>query len=432
MLSMIAKLIDSEHPLLHRKLKKVNKIDDSLKKNLQDMQDTLDFTGGVGIAANQIGLDMSVFLVDPQIEKQALKLKKPRKFAAYFNPVLKEQSKEKAYLEEGCLSLPGYRGEVFRHKSVTLEYMDFDGNRKTLEATGLLAHIFQHETDHLEGYLYIDKIEDKKKRLYSIKPLKMVFFGSSEFSVPVLEKLISMKYSWEYYVTGIVTLPDRPSQRGLAEKATHVSELASEYKIPVIKPAKLKDQSTIDQIKAWEPDIIILASYRKIIPQVLLDIPRFGWLNVHPSLLPLYRGPSPIQSAIIDGLDETGITIMKMNARLDEGEIVSQAPFSILPEDTYASLREKMAYQSGLLLAYTLPSYIDGKIELLPQEPLVQKLIKSKVITTTEDLYTQMFTKESGYIDLENPPSKELLNQLIRGLYPWPGQRSVPMAWRMD
>ena len=112
---------------------------------------------------------------------------------------------------------------------------------------------------------------------------------------------------------------------------------------------------------------------------------------------------------------------MKMNARMDEGEIISQAPFTILPEDTYASLREKMSYQSGNLLAYTLPSYVEGKIELQPQEPLITKLIEDKKITSVEDVYTKLFTKDSGFVAFDNPPAKAQLNNMIRGLYPWPG-----------
>lgn len=426
---MIAKLIDAAHPLLHRPLKKVNKpslvlstkIDATGKSALELMKEALEFTGGIGIAANQIGLDTRLFLIDPEIERQFLKLKKPRLIAAYFNPVIKNRSEAKAFMEEGCLSLPGYRGEVERHKAVTLEYLDFDGRRKSLEATGLLAHIFQHETDHLEGKLYVDRIGDKDNRLYKIKPLKIVFFGSSEFSVPVLEKLISMKYSWEYHVVGVVTLPDRPSQRGLVEKPTQVSILTQQYDIPVFKPDKLKDVQFISQIKSLEPDLIVLASYRKIIPQSILAIPKYGNINIHPSMLPLYRGPSPIQSALLNGKTETGITLMKMSAQVDAGDILSQVPFKILPEDNYASLRDKMSFQAGILLAYTLPGYIAGKIKAIKQPSLVKKLIKAGKIKSEQNLYTKTFTRDDGFVDLNNLPSRQKLNSIIRGLYPWPG-----------
>lgn len=417
---MVAKLLDKANPLLHRPLKKVNKIDSTIKKLLQDMQDTLVYTGGVGIAANQIGADVSVFLVDPEIEKRALKLNRPRKFAAYFNPGIKDYSKPKAFMEEGCLSLPGYRGEVERSKEVTLEYMDFDGKRKTLPAKGLLAHIFQHETDHLNGKLYVDHITDNKK-LYKITPLKIVFFGSSEFSVPVLERLLSLKYSWEYYVVGVVTLPDRPSNRGLVEKPTHVAALAEEHTLPLFKPNKLFDPIFIEKLKKLEPDLIILASYRKIIPKEILSIPKYGNLNIHPSMLPLYRGPSPIQSALLTGSTETGITIMKMNEKMDEGDIIAQLPFKGLPEENFQTLREKMSYQAGAFLAQVLPSYIDGRVEPVKQTELVKKLIKSEKIKDELDLYTKTFSKNDGFVDLANLPDKEKLNNMIRALYPWPG-----------
>jgi methionyl-tRNA formyltransferase len=227
--------------------------------------------------------------------------------------------------------------------------------------------------------------------------------GTAELSCASLEKLARDK---NFQIAAVVTQPDKPKGRELKLQFSPVKNLAEKLKLPVLQPAKARDEKFISELRELKPDLIVVVAYGQILPQVILDLPKFGCVNVHTSLLPKYRGASPIQSAILNGETETGVTIMKMDAGLDTGEIISQTRTPILPEDNSQTLHDRLAQLGAQLLVETIPDFVAGKI--LP------KLQPGEGVT-----YAAKIKKEDGRIDW-NLSAQEILNRL-RAFTPWPG-----------
>jgi methionyl-tRNA formyltransferase len=233
--------------------------------------------------------------------------------------------------------------------------------------------------------------------------LRIIFMGTPELSCASLEKLAHDK---NFQIVAVVTQPDKPKGRELKPQPSPVKILAQKLNPPVLQPAKARDEKFISELRELKPDLIAVVAYGQILPQAILDLPRSGCLNVHASLLPKYRGASPIQSAILNGETETGVTIMKMDAGLDTGDILAQARTPILPEDNSQTLHDRLAQLGGELLVETIPDYVAGKIQPEPQP-------KEGVS------YAAKIKKEDGRIDW-NLPAQEILNRL-RAFTPWPG-----------
>ena len=193
-----------------------------------------------------------------------------------------------------------------------------------------------------------------------ISRYRVVFMGSPDFAVPALEGLAG-----QYKLAGVVTQPDRPAGRGGTLKPPAVKKAALHLGIPVIQPEKVRNPEAMNQLREWAPDLIVVAAFGQILRPEVLDLPPFGCVNIHGSLLPRGRGAAPIQAAILAGDRETGITIMKMDPGVDTGPMLSQRAIPILPEDTAGTLFEKLAPLGAELLLETLPRYLSG--ELKPQ-----------------------------------------------------------------
>ncbi len=230
---------------------------------------------------------------------------------------------------------------------------------------------------------------------------KIVFMGSPDFSLSTLGALHG-----NYTVVGVVTQPDRAAGRGRELKPPPVKELALELGIPLIQPEKLREPEAMEKLRAWAPDAIVVAAFGQILRQDVLDLPKFGCINVHASLLPRWRGAAPINAAILHGDEELGITIMKMDAGLDTGPILSQRSVRIKTEETAGSLFDKLSTLGAELLLDTLPKYFAGEIEPRPQP---------EEGTT----YASMLKKEDGLLDFSQP-AKEL-ERKVRAFNPWPG-----------
>ena len=225
--------------------------------------------------------------------------------------------------------------------------------------------------------------------------------GSPDFALPTLQAL-----SQHYDVVGVVTQPDRGSGRGRELKPPAVKLLAQELNIPVIQPEKLRQPEAMEQLRAWNPDLIIVAAFGQILRKDVLELPSHGCINVHASLLPRWRGAAPINAAILHGDDETGITIMKMDVGLDTGPILRQRSIRLTREDTAGSVIEKLSQLGAALLIETLPDYLSGKIQPVPQP---------------EDgsTYAPMLKKEEGQLDFTRPAAE--LERRVRAFNPWPG-----------
>jgi methionyl-tRNA formyltransferase len=230
---------------------------------------------------------------------------------------------------------------------------------------------------------------------------RIVFMGSPDFAVPALDALAA-----RYPVVGVVTQPDRPSGRGGILHPPAVKEAALRLGIPVIQPERLRAPEAMAQLQAWAPDLIVVVAFGQILRPAVLDLPTFGCINVHGSLLPRGRGAAPIQAAILAGDAETGITIMKMDAGVDTGPILSQRAIPIAPDDTGGTLFAKMAPLGAELLLETLPRYLAGKIVPQPQPE-------------AGATYAPMLKKEDGLLDFTQPAAA--LERRVRAMNPWPG-----------
>ncbi|HEX9387591.1 MAG TPA: methionyl-tRNA formyltransferase [Anaerolineales bacterium] len=225
--------------------------------------------------------------------------------------------------------------------------------------------------------------------------------GSPDFSLPTLRALANA-----YQVVGVVTQPDRASGRGRKLTPPPVKLLAQELNIPVIQPEKLRQPEAMEQLRTWNPDLIVVAAFGQILKKDVLYLPRFGCINVHASLLPRWRGAAPINAAILHGDEETGVTIMKMDVGLDTGPILTQRSIALTQEDTAGSVFEKLSHFGADLLIETLPDYLSGKIQPAPQ--------REEGMT-----YAPMLKKEEGQLDFTRPADE--LERRVRAFNPWPG-----------
>ncbi len=234
--------------------------------------------------------------------------------------------------------------------------------------------------------------------------LKIAFFGTPIFAVRILKQL----EKYDFLPILIVTMPDRPQNRKLALKMPAVKEWALEKNIDVLQPEKLNDE-VIAEIQNTEWDLFLVASYGNILPKKLLNIPRYGTLNVHPSLLPKYRGSSPIESQILADDRKTGISIMLMDEKLDHGPIVSQARLEIAEEDWPLSkpvLEDMLATEGGDFLAESILEWVAGDITPEPQDE-------------NEATYTKKIKKEDGEINLTGDPRQNFLKIQAFNGWPW-------------
>ena len=233
--------------------------------------------------------------------------------------------------------------------------------------------------------------------------LRIIFMGTAELSCTSLESLARDE---NFRVAAVVTQPDKPKGRDLKLQPSPVKSLAFKLNLPVLQPARARDEQFIAELRALKPDLIVVVAYGHILPPAILELPKFGCLNVHTSLLPKYRGAAPIQWAIANGETETGVTVMKMDAGLDTGPIISQRRTTILPEDDSAMLHDRLADLGAELLVETVPDYVAGRIQPQPQP-------------AEGASYAPKIKKEDGRIDWKLP-AKTIWNRL-RAFTPWPG-----------
>lgn len=232
--------------------------------------------------------------------------------------------------------------------------------------------------------------------------MKILFMGTPEFAVPSLEALIAAGHT----VCGVFSQPDKPVGRHQNKlQAPPVKECALSHGIPVFQPLKLRDGAALAQIEALAPELIVVAAYGRILPKDILDCPPLGCINVHSSLLPKYRGAAPINWAILNGDQETGVTIMHMTAALDEGDIITQVSTPIGPQETAPELTARLAVLGGNLLVETVKKLENGTDSRTPQDEIAFTL-------------APMLSKELSPLDWSK--SAKTLYDQVRGLLPWP------------
>ena len=247
--------------------------------------------------------------------------------------------------------------------------------------------------------------------------MRVVFMGTPDFAVGTLEALLQSRHQ----VVAVVTQPDKPKGRGKAMQFTPVKEVAVREEIPVLQPKKVREPEVVEEIRQFHPDVIVVVAFGQLIPKAILDMPQYGCVNVHASLLPKYRGAAPIQWAVIDGEEKSGVTTMQMDEGLDTGDMLLTEEVVLDPQETGGSLFDKLSEVGAGLLLKTLDDLEAGNIH--PQ--------KQPAESTTA--YAAMLTKKMGEIDWTQ--SAVQIERLVRGLNPWPsaythlGQKTLKI-WR--
>lgn len=355
--------------------KKIQGILQKMKEALHAEED------GVAIAAPQIGESLRIFVTSGKAVAWSNKTKKidrrkELKDLVFINPEIIKISKKKKRVEEGCLSIRWLYGQVKRSEKVTIRAYDETGKQFERGASGLLAQIFQHETDHLNGTLFTDKAENIQD-IPPTKNVKFVFFGSlpdgkagSQFSSYVLEELELMGFA------------------------------------PILNITSAKDPLPMAELKKLDADVFVVASFGKILPKELIELPIYKTLNVHPSLLPQLRGPAPIQGMIL-GKGEPGVTIINIDEKMDHGPILAQVKVDITPwPDHYSRVEEKLGRAGGRVLGALLPKWVNGKVQAIPQND-------------AQSSYTKLIKKEDGLLNLNDTAEENLRKVLAYST--WPG-----------
>lgn len=231
--------------------------------------------------------------------------------------------------------------------------------------------------------------------------MRAVFMGTPEIAAEVLKCVLDSRHE----VLAVVTQTDKPKGRGHEMAFPPVKEVALAHEIPVLQPQKARDPEFLEELKKISPDIILVAAYGKLLPKEILELPKFGCINVHASLLPKYRGASPIQWAVINGDAVSGVTIMHMAEEMDTGDIILTKEVELAPEETAGSLHDKLAEAGGPLLLEAMDALETGRAPRIRQN-------------NEEATYVKMLDKAMGDLNFRQPAL--LLERLIRGLNPWP------------
>ena len=231
--------------------------------------------------------------------------------------------------------------------------------------------------------------------------LNIVFAGTPEFTIPSLNALLNS----EHNLLAIYTQPDRPAGRGRTLQASAVKQWAIEHSLPVYQPLNFKDPEAIKELAELKPDVIIVIAYGLILPQIVLELPKFGCINVHASLLPRFRGAAPIQSAILHGDHETGVTIMQMDAGMDTGDMLTKQTCVIKPTDTAATLHDRLAEIAAPALLDTLTALTKQKLIPIKQD-------------NSQATYAPKIHKTDAAINWHQPVA--IIDQMIRAYNPWP------------
>ncbi|HMK08706.1 MAG TPA: methionyl-tRNA formyltransferase, partial [Anaerolineales bacterium] len=231
--------------------------------------------------------------------------------------------------------------------------------------------------------------------------MRLVFFGTPDFAVPSLRGLAG-----RYLLAGVVTQPDRPAGRGRRLQSSPVKECAQELGLPILQPERIRSAEALAALNSWHPDLIVVVAFGQILPRSVLGLPGHGCVNVHASLLPRWRGASPVQAALLHGDATTGITLMKMDEGMDSGPIIAQRSLAIRPDHTGGSLTAELAAMGAHLLLDTLPAFLSGTIALRPQDHL-------------QATFAPRLSRQDGRLDPHHPA--DVLERQVRAFLPSPG-----------
>ncbi len=384
------------NPILRQKAHEVRDFSADLVPLTNRMREIMRNHNGMGLAANQSGDLRRIIIVELPTDKNDNEPGIP--FTVLVNPKITKTSQVTNTMQEGCLSVPAVEVEIERPKQVTVTAQSVTGDHIKIRAKGLFARILQHEIDHLNGVLIVDYAKKPKET----DALKTIVWGSTAFTTNVLNTIASNS---EINITHVVTEPPKPSGRGRELKPTIVHTYAQTLSTPCLEPENLTDERFLSYLQAQKPDLFLVAAYGQLLPPEILAVPRLGCLNIHPSLLPKYRGATPIQAAILAGNDTTGVTIMEMSPQFDTGAILAQSELELEGTETYGDLEPLLAEIGGEMINEIIDPFRKGKIKGLPQD-------------NTKASYAKKIKTEDRWLNLDDPA--EVNERKVRAYTPSP------------
>jgi len=365
-------------PVLRTPAVPVVDFDRELRRLVQDLTDTMLDAPGSGLAAPQLGVSLRVFTYHVDDEVGHL-----------VNPTL-ELSEQTQDGDEGCLSIPGLVFPCTRAQQVVACGVDQYGEPARIEGSDLLARCMQHETDHLDGVLFVDRLDAQTRRAamgairsaswagepgpvvkQSPHPMfrqgdvmaRLLFAGTPAVALPALDALVASRHQ----VVGVLTRPDSPTGRGRRTAASPVACRADELGLPVLRAPSLRDPGVRAAIAELGADCAPVVAYGALLPPELLDLPRLGWVNLHFSLLPAWRGAAPVQHSLLAGDDTCGATTFTIVEELDAGPVLGRLTEMIHRHDTTGSLLDRLSRSGADLLVATVDGLDDGVLVPSPQ-----------------------------------------------------------------
>lgn len=387
---MLLEIKKDKDPFLRKPTDKVKDFGVDFQHLIDNMVETLRSKNGIGLAAPQVGESKKAFICEFAGDKEA-KLD-PIPLTIICNPKIVKYSKKNKIMVEGCLSFPGMEILVKRPKKIKIIGQDRYGKPLEIEADNLYSRVIQHENDHLNAILLPDHLEE----------MKVIFIGTGSLGAPTLEALaLDFQYKIETVITGVINAKTRSHKKIF----NPIEEIARKYNLPILKVADIRDQEVINKITKIKPDVGLMADFGQIIPKDILDIPKHGVVNIHPSLLPKHRGSSPIQNTILSGDKETGVSLILTMAKMDAGPIISQATTELTGSENAIILKDFLAKGAATLVLNSLPYYIAGDLKPTPQEE-------------KDATYSKIINKEDGLVDLKTDPTQ--VERKIRAFIKWP------------
>jgi methionyl-tRNA formyltransferase len=377
-------------PILRAKTEEVTDFGMEFQSFVDDMIETMRASNGVGLAAPQVNSAKKVIVLEYKAEEDSKFKSFP--LTVICNPKIVSSSETSRNMVEGCLSFPGLEIIVKRPRDITVSGQDRFGNKLTIEAESLFSRVLQHETDHLNSVLLIDHI----------RKIDVVFIGTGTLGTDALEILA---IDPQYKIRAVITGNSQAISRKHPEKINPIEEIAKIYNLPLIKTENINSPEIVEKIKSLKPKLGIMADFGQIISQDVISIPEFGIINIHPSLLPKHRGPSPIQQTILDGDKTTGVSLILTGTKMDAGDIISQVIIKLRGTETTTLLKPYLAEIGASLLANSIPYYLTKDLAPTPQEE-------------TKATYNRLFKKEDGFVDKDTP--KEIVDRKIRAFSDWP------------
>ncbi|MCX6809119.1 MAG: methionyl-tRNA formyltransferase [Candidatus Berkelbacteria bacterium] len=387
---MIRPIRKTTDPILRQTTSEIVNFDLELETLIDDMVETMRQNNGIGLAAPQVGVSQKVLVCEFNGDKEAKLPSFP--LTVLCNPNITKSSKEEVNMVEGCLSFPGMEILVKRPREVTIAAKDRYGKEITISAKGYYARAIQHEIDHLNATLLPDHLQETD----------LIFVGTGDLGVPALLELAK---SPQFKVKLVVTGKAEVTSRTHKDNVNLIKEIAKKYELPLIETENINNPTIIAKIKALKPKIGVMADFGQLIKPEILNLFPLGLINIHPSLLPRHRGPSPVQQTILEGDKEAGVTLMLTANKMDAGDVIAQTYVNLRGSETTTILKNFLAKVAADQLLNILPYFLAGDLKTVAQD--------EKEVT-----FSHLFKKEDGFVDEKTPAVT--VERKIRAFDSWP------------